>query len=83
MADACSLKATYPALPPMPLYSPIDGQRPRRCGFVGVFSRLHGRPVDLSLRRTPMRALTLPADADLIRDYQDPTFVLGWTPRVR
>lgn len=42
-----------------------------------------GRPVDLSLRRAPMRALTLPADADLIRDYQDPAFVLGWTPQIR
>ncbi|MGA0543675.1 pectinesterase family protein [Brevundimonas sp. VNH65] len=45
---------------------------------------LQGRPVDLSQRHPVMKILTLPADAQTIRDYSNPSFVLGgWTPVVR
>lgn len=45
---------------------------------------LQGRPIDLSQRHPVMKVLTLPADAQTIRDYSDPMFVLGgWTPVLR
>lgn len=44
---------------------------------------LSGKPIDLSKRHPAMRALTLAKDADLIQQYRDPEFVLGWKPVVR
>lgn len=45
---------------------------------------LEGRPIDLSHRHPAMRALKLPDDAEIIRNYSDPSYVLGgWTPLVR
>lgn len=44
---------------------------------------LAGKPIDLTKRHPAMRALTLAKDADLIRQYRDPEFVLGWKPVVR
>ena len=41
-----------------------------------------GEPVDVSRRHHYSRQLTLPEDAELLRDYRDPGFVLrGWDPR--
>lgn len=45
---------------------------------------LEGRPTDLSQRHPAMRALALPEDEETIRNYSNPTYVLGgWTPVVR
>lgn len=43
-----------------------------------------GAPVDVSQRLAASRQLLLPADAALVADYRNPTFVLGsnWQPRV-
>ena len=43
-----------------------------------------GAPVDASRRLPASRRLVLPADEALVRDYRDPTFVLGgdWHPRL-
>lgn len=44
---------------------------------------LEGAPVDMSQRLNVSRQLTLPADADIIDQYRDPSYVLGgWTPNV-
>jgi pectinesterase len=45
---------------------------------------LEGRSIDLSQRHPAMRVLKLPDDADIIRYYSDPSYVLGgWQPQVR
>ena len=45
---------------------------------------LDGVPVDVSQRLAASRQLLLPADAALVADYRNPTFVLGsnWQPRL-
>lgn len=42
-----------------------------------------GEPADVSQRLSVSRQLRLPADAELVANYSDPTFVLGrdWQPR--
>jgi hypothetical protein len=42
-----------------------------------------GKPADVSQRLSVSRQLRLPADAELVANYSDPTFVLGrdWQPR--
>ncbi len=45
---------------------------------------LAGHPVDMSQRLNVSRQLALPADAQILKEYQDPAFVLGgWTPVVQ
>ena len=39
-----------------------------------------GKPVDVSQRKPESRQLTMPKDAEIIADYSNPAFVLGWTP---
>jgi len=47
-------------------------------------TNLDGTPVDMSQRHPIVRELLLPGDADLIRNYSDPAFVLGgWDPLIR
>ncbi len=42
-----------------------------------------GKPVDVSKRLAVSRQLTKPADAELIVQYSDPSWVLGgWTPKI-
>jgi pectinesterase len=44
---------------------------------------LDGHPVDVSQRHSASKQLTMPADAETIKEYSDPAFVLGgWTPVV-
>ena len=45
---------------------------------------LGGEPVDVTQRLPASRQLLLPADAALVADYRNPTFVLGsnWQPRL-
>jgi hypothetical protein len=41
-----------------------------------------GKPVDLTRRFAASRQLKSPDDAELIRNYSDPAWVLGgWNPR--
>lgn len=45
---------------------------------------LDGKPVDTAQRDPASKQLTMPADAEMIREYSDPAFVLGgWTPAVK
>jgi pectin methylesterase-like acyl-CoA thioesterase len=39
-----------------------------------------GKPVDVSQRKPGSRQLTMPKDAEIIANYSDPAYVLGWTP---
>ncbi len=39
-----------------------------------------GKPADVSQRAAFSRGLTMEKDADTIKNYRDPTYVLGWTP---
>ena len=39
-----------------------------------------GKPVDVSQRKPESRQLTLPKDAEIIANYSNPSYVLGWTP---
>ncbi|HET9132069.1 MAG TPA: pectinesterase family protein, partial [Terriglobia bacterium] len=39
-----------------------------------------GKPVDVSQRKAESRQLTMPKDAEIIANYSNPTYVLGWTP---
>jgi hypothetical protein len=39
-----------------------------------------GKAVDVSQRKPESRQLTMPNDAEIISNYSNPTFVLGWTP---
>jgi pectin methylesterase-like acyl-CoA thioesterase len=39
-----------------------------------------GKPVDVSQRKPESRQLTMPKDAEIIANYSNPTYVLGWTP---
>ncbi|MBN02709.1 pectinesterase family protein [Ponticaulis sp.] len=45
---------------------------------------MEGNPVDMSERHPLVRVLDAEADAELIANYSDPTFILnGWTPEVK
>ena len=39
-----------------------------------------GKPVDVSQRKPESRQLAMPKDAEIIANYSNPTYVLGWTP---
>jgi pectin methylesterase-like acyl-CoA thioesterase len=39
-----------------------------------------GKPVDVSQRKPESRQLTMPKDAEIISNYSNPAYVLGWTP---
>jgi pectin methylesterase-like acyl-CoA thioesterase len=39
-----------------------------------------GKPVDVSQRKPESRQLTMPKDAEIIANYSNPTYVLGWAP---
>jgi pectin methylesterase-like acyl-CoA thioesterase len=39
-----------------------------------------GKPVDVSQRKPESRQLTMPKDAEIIANYSNPSYVLGWTP---
>jgi pectin methylesterase-like acyl-CoA thioesterase len=39
-----------------------------------------GKPVDVSQRKLESRQLTMPKDAEIIGNYSNPVYVLGWTP---
>jgi hypothetical protein len=39
-----------------------------------------GKPVDVSQRKVESRQLTMPKDAEIIGNYSNPVYVLGWTP---
>ncbi len=41
-----------------------------------------GKPVDVSQRADYSRQLTMEKDADTIKNYRDPSYVLGWTPKL-
>jgi len=41
-----------------------------------------GKPVDSSQRASFAKQLTMEKDAETIKNYRDPAFVLGWTPEV-
>ncbi|KAI1825028.1 carbohydrate esterase family 8 protein [Xylaria intraflava] len=44
---------------------------------------LQGRPVDMSMRLNVSRQLTLPGDADILKEYKNPVNILGgWQPVV-
>ena len=39
-----------------------------------------GKLVDVSQRKPESRQLTMPKDAEIITNYSNPAYVLGWTP---
>jgi pectinesterase len=39
-----------------------------------------GKPVDVSQRKPESRQLVMPKDAEVIANYSDPAYVLGWSP---
>jgi pectin methylesterase-like acyl-CoA thioesterase len=39
-----------------------------------------GKPVDVSQREPESRQLTMPKDSEIIANYSNPSYVLGWTP---
>src|SRR4029453_1374777 len=39
-----------------------------------------GKPVDVSQRKPESRQLTMPKDSEIIANYSNPSYVLGWTP---
>ena len=39
-----------------------------------------GKPIDVSQRKPESRQLTIEKDAETIANYNNPTYVLGWTP---
>jgi len=39
-----------------------------------------GKPVDVSQRKPESKQLTMPKDAEIIANYSNPAWVLGWTP---
>ena len=41
-----------------------------------------GKPVDVSQRKPESRQLTLPKDAEIIANYSNPAYVLGWSPEM-
>ena len=41
-----------------------------------------GKPVDISQRKPESRQLTLPKDAEIIANYSNPAYVLGWSPEM-
>jgi pectin methylesterase-like acyl-CoA thioesterase len=41
-----------------------------------------GKPVDVSQRKAESRQLTKERDAEIIANYSNPAYVLGWTPEV-
>jgi hypothetical protein len=44
---------------------------------------MDGRPVDVSQRHAASKQLTMAADAETVKEYSDPAFVLGgWRPVV-
>jgi hypothetical protein len=42
----------------------------------------NGKPVDVSQRKPESRQLTKERDADIIANYSNPAYVLGWPPNV-
>src|SRR5262245_32316546 len=43
-------------------------------------SAANNQPIDVSQRKPESRQLTMEKDAQIIADYSNPTYVLGWTP---
>jgi pectin methylesterase-like acyl-CoA thioesterase len=41
-----------------------------------------GKPVDVSQRKPESRQLVLPKDAEIIANYSNPAYVLGWSPEM-
>src|SRR6187399_3176597 len=41
-----------------------------------------GKPVDVNQRKPESRQLTLPKDAEIIANYSNPSYVLGWSPEM-
>lgn len=41
-----------------------------------------GKPVDVSQRKPESRQLLLPKDAEIIANYSNPAYVLGWSPEM-
>jgi hypothetical protein len=39
-----------------------------------------GKPVDVSQRKRESRQLTMPNDSEIITNYSNPSYVLGWNP---
>jgi pectin methylesterase-like acyl-CoA thioesterase len=82
----CTLGASVAAVG-WQLQAPRDGALPGSTSslrFMEFNSRApDGKPADVSQRLSVSRQLRLPADAELVANYSDPTFVLGrdWQPR--
>jgi len=41
-----------------------------------------GQPVDVSQRKPESRQLVLPKDAEIVANYSNPQYVLGWSPEM-
>jgi pectinesterase len=86
---------TYPYCEAVLINCKLQGIRPEGWGKVAdVTDNIHyweynstylenGKPVDLSKRHPASRQLTMEKDAELIKNYMNPAFILnGWTPQV-
>ena len=83
----------YPNAEAVLLNSRLEGISPAGWGAMGGgdTSSMHyweynstnlsdGKPVDVSQRKTESRQLTKERDAEIITNYSNPSYVLGWAP---
>jgi hypothetical protein len=82
----------YPNAEAVLINSALEGISPVGWGAMGgATTNMHyweynstnvsdGKPVDVSQRKPESRQLTMPKDAEIISNYSNPSYVLGWTP---
>jgi len=84
---------TYPNAEAVLINSILDGISPVGWGAMGGdTTNMHyweynsrgndGRPVDVRQRKTESRQLTQERDAEILANYSNPAYVLGWTPEM-
>jgi hypothetical protein len=65
-------------------WGPVDGDTSHMRLLEFDSTDAEGKPVDVSRRHAASRQLTMAKDAEEIREYQDPAWVLGgWRPGAR
>lgn len=86
---------TYPYCEAVLINCKLQGIRPEGWGKVAAITdNIHyweynstylenGEPIDASLRHPASRQLTMEKDAEIIKNYMNPAFILnGWTPKL-
>jgi pectinesterase len=79
-AEAVLIDCKLKGVPPIG-WGPIEDETSHLHLWEFNSTGLDGHPVDTSLRHEVSKQLTMPRDAETIREYSDPAFVLGgWKP---